>query len=397
MDDLFAPFDFSAIAGYPHALPEKALEKLPTFQGNNAISAKTHLKAFSLCINKWCNAAQHNHQDVKMKLFALSLEDEAFDWFSNLEDSKYPTLSSLVDHFMDKWGDKREGRHALTALHTIKKSENETMIEFNKRFNDLISSMHKDIKPSEASTLIYYIEAFSGDFDYELRDKDPTTLASAQSMAIKIERNMQASGKSILPGFTRGSSSKHSETKDKTDSKASAKDPLKELTEMIKTMELNHAAQLNAMQNRLIAMERSQNNRFQSKPNKDWQRKGPQDQRPPNPLDSANLVQDEIPPYCRACRDFHDEASCHVFLQINEQGIQETNNFVGHPYRNNSINVLGKTYPISTEQMKKVKEASLKADHVRRLYGEKPSPFEILEMANNRYKGVTYKEREMKS
>ena len=31
MDDLFAPFDFSAIAGYPHALPEKALEKLPTF------------------------------------------------------------------------------------------------------------------------------------------------------------------------------------------------------------------------------------------------------------------------------------------------------------------------------------------------------------------------------
>ena len=53
--------------------------------------------------------------------------------------------------------------------------------------------MHKDIKPSEASTLIYYIEAFSGDIDYELRDKEPTSLASAQSMAIKIERNMQAS------------------------------------------------------------------------------------------------------------------------------------------------------------------------------------------------------------
>ena len=79
MDDLFSPFDFSAIAGYPNALLEKALEKLPTFQGNNAISAKTHIKAFSLCINKWCNAAQHNHQDVKMKLFALSLEEEAFD------------------------------------------------------------------------------------------------------------------------------------------------------------------------------------------------------------------------------------------------------------------------------------------------------------------------------
>lgn len=290
MDDLFAPFDFNAIVGYPHALPEKALEKLPTFLGNNAISAKTHLKAFSLCINKWCNAAQHNHQDVKMKLFALSLEDEAFNWFSNLEDNKYPTLSSLVDQFMDKWGDKTEHRHALVALNTIKKSENETMIEFNKRFNDLVSGMHKDIKPSDTSTLIYYIETFTGDFDYELRDKEPTSLANAQSMVIKIERNMQASGKSNIPGFTRGNSSKQSEPKEKSDSKTSAKDPFKELAEMIKTMELNHATHMNAMQNRLIAMERSQNNRFQSKPNKDWQRKGPQDQRPPNPLDSANLV-----------------------------------------------------------------------------------------------------------
>ena len=125
-----------------------------------------------------------------MKLFALSLEDEAFDWFSNLENNKYSTLSSLVDQFMDKWGDKREHRHALATLNTIKKSKNETMIEFNKRFNDLVSGMHKDIKPSKASTLIYYIEAFSGDFDYELRDKEPTSLVNAQSMSIKIERNM---------------------------------------------------------------------------------------------------------------------------------------------------------------------------------------------------------------
>ena len=109
-------------------------------------------------------------------------------------------------------------------------------------------------------------------------------------------------------------------------------------------------------------MERSQNNRFQNKPNKDWQRKGsPQDQRPPNPLDSTNMVQEEAPPYCWACRDFHDEASCHVFIQINEQGLQETNNFVGHPYRHDSINVLGKTYPISNitnEKSERVKSKS---------------------------------------
>ena len=212
-------------------------------------------------------------------------------------------------------------------------------------------------------------------------------------MAIKIERNMQALGKSNILGFTRGSSSKQSDPKEKSESKISANDHFKELAEMIKTMELNHATQMNTMQNRLITMERSHNNRFQNKPNKDWHRNGSQDQRPLNPLDSTNIVQEEVPPYCRACRDFHDEASCYVFLQINEQGIQEANNFVGHPYRYNSINALGKTYPISTEQTRKVKEASLKVDHVTKLYGDKPSPSEILEMVNKKYKGVTYQRK----
>ena len=139
------------------------------------------------------------------------------------------------------------------------------MEEFNKKFDDLVNSLHTDIKPPAASIFIYYIEAFGGRLRYQLRDKDPTNL-KAQEVAIKIDRNMQASGKSNLPGFTRGSSStsKQAELKDKTVSteKDSSIDPLKELTEVIKAMEANHASQLNAMQNKLIAMERSQSNRF---------------------------------------------------------------------------------------------------------------------------------------
>jgi hypothetical protein len=188
MDDYFSPLDFSAINGYPHALPEKAIEKLPSFQGNNVVSAKSHLKSFSSCINKWCSGATHNHQDVKMKLFALSLEEDAFDWFSRLDDNKYATIKDLIEAFTERWGDKKEHRHLLAALHSIKKNENETMEEFNKKFNDLISSLHKDIKPPDTSILIYYIEAFNGEMRYQLRDKEPTTLKLAQEMAINIDR-----------------------------------------------------------------------------------------------------------------------------------------------------------------------------------------------------------------
>jgi len=61
MDDYFSPLDFAQINGYPHALPEKDIEKFCSFQGNNVVSVKYHLKYFSSCINKWCSSATHNH------------------------------------------------------------------------------------------------------------------------------------------------------------------------------------------------------------------------------------------------------------------------------------------------------------------------------------------------
>jgi hypothetical protein len=61
MDNYFSPIVFSQINGYSRAIPEKAIGKLLSFQGNNAISAKSHLKSFLLCINKWCSVAEHNH------------------------------------------------------------------------------------------------------------------------------------------------------------------------------------------------------------------------------------------------------------------------------------------------------------------------------------------------
>jgi hypothetical protein len=77
-------------------------------------------------------------------------------------------------------GEKRDHRHLLAELNTMKKNENETMEELNKRFNQLVSSMHDDIKPPENAILIYYIEAFGGEMRYQLRDEEPTDLKKAQ-------------------------------------------------------------------------------------------------------------------------------------------------------------------------------------------------------------------------
>ena len=64
------------------------------------------------------------------------------------------------------------------------------MEEFNKKFRDLVSNLHKYIEPNDVVILIYYIEAFIGDLMYQLWDKEPASLKLAQDLDKKIEKNM---------------------------------------------------------------------------------------------------------------------------------------------------------------------------------------------------------------
>jgi hypothetical protein len=55
MGDPLSPCNFANIQGYPHPVPDKAIEKLPSFQGNNDVSARSHIVNFNMCSLKWCN------------------------------------------------------------------------------------------------------------------------------------------------------------------------------------------------------------------------------------------------------------------------------------------------------------------------------------------------------
>ena len=62
------------------------------------------------------------------------------------------------------------------------------MEEFNKKFRDLVSGLLKHTKPHDAAVLVYYIEAFTRDLRYQLRDKAPADLKQAQELAEKTEK-----------------------------------------------------------------------------------------------------------------------------------------------------------------------------------------------------------------
>jgi hypothetical protein len=199
-------------------------------------------------------------------------------------------LAEIHKAFRERWGDQKENRHLLVSLSTSQKKENETMDEFNKKFNDLVKSLPTTIKPLDASILIHYMEAFEGEIRYQIRDKDPQTLKDAQNFAVRIDKNMQDARKSNIPGFSRGTSSKNvEERKKKVEGHESSNDSIKELTQLIKQMKINHANQINALHNRLITMEMAQASRSHHKPNDKWpKRPPPHDRRPPNPFESTN-------------------------------------------------------------------------------------------------------------
>jgi hypothetical protein len=148
---------------------------------------------------------------------SFSLEGDAGEWFSDFLSNKFATLNSILDEFRKRWGDQKDHRFQLGALTTSHKKENETVLEFNTKFNSVVKDLHQDVKPMDVAILIYYIYPFEGEMRYALRDKDPQTLPTTQETTIKIEQNMLEARKSNIPGFNRGSSSKVNDEKKKKD------------------------------------------------------------------------------------------------------------------------------------------------------------------------------------
>ena len=58
-------------------MPEKAIHKLLLFSGGVSAAARKHLSRVTHTIIKYCSSSQYKHEDVKMCLFAFSLEGDA--------------------------------------------------------------------------------------------------------------------------------------------------------------------------------------------------------------------------------------------------------------------------------------------------------------------------------
>jgi len=112
MNDLLAPCHFTNI---PHDILEIAINKLPSFTGNNAITATNHLIKFTRML-MFCDSPRYNDEDVKMLLFVVSLQGDANNWYYDFPNNYFGSLQAIVNAFKNRYEDQRDSPCTTSAM-----------------------------------------------------------------------------------------------------------------------------------------------------------------------------------------------------------------------------------------------------------------------------------------
>jgi hypothetical protein len=128
--------------------------------------------------------------DVCIRIFSLSLQGKAKEWFKNLPAASIGDFHQFVKVFLDKWVIKRNLFLILEEYDHLKRQPGETVQHFSARFNQVYHSMPDDIKPPPGLALLHYPYAFDPKMEFQLRERNTTTLEEMQNNAIDVEANL---------------------------------------------------------------------------------------------------------------------------------------------------------------------------------------------------------------
>jgi hypothetical protein len=117
---------------------------------------------------------------------------EAALWFRDLE---VGSISSWIDFycaFLKYWGENKSLDQYLADFNALRRGEEEAMVVFNKRFYSVYHSMPLEIRPSEATSMVYYVMAQHSELVLLLRERKSSSLRHLFEDAEEVEKNIQA-------------------------------------------------------------------------------------------------------------------------------------------------------------------------------------------------------------
>ncbi|KAH9311125.1 hypothetical protein KI387_026160, partial [Taxus chinensis] len=86
-------------------------------------------------------------EDVYIKLFIHTLEEDARDWYKSLPDNSIDSWTEMKNAFRLQYGDKTDPRFLLSKFENIKKNPNESVHDFNTRFNKTLNRLPVILRP----------------------------------------------------------------------------------------------------------------------------------------------------------------------------------------------------------------------------------------------------------
>jgi hypothetical protein len=190
----FKPLDMSKIPGYPRQMPPISKKRwLPEFTGRNGERADLHMNNFYSYFQ--LHPVADEAEDVVMILFANTLHGYAREWYYNLPDASITSMDQFEEVFLKKWGIKSEDIPILLQkFQDIKQRENETLFDFQNRFEGTLYHIPDSHRPEREYVVHHYTHAIWPHLGLPLHKRAPKMLDEAYGMAKEIRDNIFSSG-----------------------------------------------------------------------------------------------------------------------------------------------------------------------------------------------------------
>jgi hypothetical protein len=203
----YKPLDMSKIPGYPRQIPPIEERWLPKFTGSDGERADFHVNNFYSYFG--LHPVDDDVKDVVMKFFPTTLYGNAKRWYDDLPDASITSMNQLEEVFLKEWGIRLGDISVLLKIFEhIKQAENETLFDFQSRFEGTLCQIPRSHRPEDKYIVHLYTHAILAHLGLPFSKKGPRMLDEAYDMATGIERNISLSG--IKDLFTSGTLSMES-------------------------------------------------------------------------------------------------------------------------------------------------------------------------------------------
>jgi len=185
MANRYAPLQLPA---NPGAMPQDYQTKISYFDGTGLDSARQHTKK----IQDYFENYEIDDDSVRMKIFVQSLTGDIRTWFRSLTANSIGDPEALYQTFINKWEKKKDPLRILAEYNAIRRGPQETVLEYCARFNNIYNAIPQNLRPPPDLALQTFPDGFDADMAYQLRERDPQTLADMQNVAVSVEANLIA-------------------------------------------------------------------------------------------------------------------------------------------------------------------------------------------------------------